>query len=738
MADKLKVMIIDDAPGNIKVLATILRESYEVIAVTSGPLALKMVAENPPSLILLDVRMPEMDGYEVCQELKKDIKTRNIPIIFVTSKDLPDDVVRGFSMGAVDFITKPVTPAVVRARVKTHIELSEAHLKLLLLDQKERRLQLARKTETLTSSMLDLAPVSEKFKAIAQFVVENYGMDGCRIWMFRPEEVGKEGCSFALENNIRDECRQKGCCIHLTTSHSQEIPFDANQEGIPLGHDQIQPIIASKTGRIVSNDLANDDRFRSHFWARNMGLVSFAGFQLRNRKAAMVGALASYSRHHLDEETVTALTQLAILASQVIVGAQDREEIESAMHHAQAANRAKTAFLATINHEIRTPMNAIVGMADLLADTKLDERQRNYLDRILKGSSLLLSVINAVLDFSKIEAGKMTLAQSPFDPGNLVEDVCATLANSAFQKGLELACHVGWGVPDQLLGDDTRLQQVLINLVGNAIKFTHSGRVVVRVTLAQDLKQTDIANEDHSILLHFTVSDSGMGIPKDQLENIFAPFQQIEDFHTRRFGGTGLGLTICQRLINLMKGHLWVESQEGKGSQFHFTILFKTVVGKSASNDLSKNRMDLSGRRVIISDALPISREILTETLIHWGADVVNASDIQNTRDKIRLAAANNAPFDFLILDIRFSERQELQQHVPMVPERGMDTAAMLISSPRQMSQFAQGVQDRNQPFILFRPIKRSDLVRVFEGILRKGEPTPDSAHAPSFAPPSP
>ncbi|MBF0429625.1 MAG: response regulator, partial [Magnetococcales bacterium] len=666
----------------------------------------------PPALILLDVKMPEMDGYQVCQQLQAHPTTRTIPIIFVTTKDSPDDVVRGLSLGAVDFITKPITPAIVRARVKTHLELLEAHLKKILLEEKDRHLELARKSNILTSSMLDLAPVRDKFDAITRFAVETYGVDLCRVWMFKPGAVGKEGCPIARKNHIFDECRQKGRCIHLMSSCGNEMPFEDDREGIPFGHAQMGLITAREEGRFISNDLANDPTFKAGPGVVYTGLAAIAGFQLRNRQGKMVGIMANFALHPLDDVTITALTQLATLTSQVILGQQDREEIELAMIQAQAASRAKTAFLATMSHEIRTPMNAVIGMASILLDTPLDERQKSYLGRIVRGAHTLLSVVNDILDFSKMEAGKMTLAQQPFDPGLLVEDVCSTLSHAVFQKGLAFACQVGVGVPDLLLGDASRLKQIVINLLGNAIKFTNSGEIVVRVTVEKENGTSATSAHANAVALHFLVADSGVGIPENKFEAIFNSFEQVENFLTRRHGGTGLGLSICTRLVELMGGRIWVESKEGEGSQFHFTVLFDKPHWETVGTEISYNRMDLAGCRILLADGHESHRKILTDTLAHWGAEVVVATDIKDVRDKISTAREGNRPFDFLLLDVRFSERKDSRPEVPNTTMAIFDFSVILVSSPIQQSLFANGIWQRKKEFVLLRPVKRRDLVQ--------------------------
>lgn len=440
--EKIKILAIDDNPDNLIALRAIVSDvlpGTEVLTVLNGMKGIDLARIEDPDVILLDIIMPEMDGFDVCRFLKKDLRLRHIPVLFLTALKTTREIrMKALEAGAEGFLSKPFDETELVAQICSMAKIKAANVQQ---NQEKERLVIL---------------VAERTQAIEQELV--------------------------MRRKVEQELLQANQSLHRSQTEMMKVLEDLKAE--------------------------NAER--------------------RKAELTMIEA---------------------------------KEE-------AEAANAAKSQFLANMSHEIRTPLNGIMGVLQLMQMTEMTEEQQEYMSISKISSDALLMVINDILDYSKIEAGKMELESIPFNVEKVIEDAVSLFRLSAEKKGLIIAVNINADVPDSLKGDPFRLRQVLSNLMGNAVKFTHEGRVDVFV------KRNQLRNEN-AVELEFVVADTGIGIPLCKSNALFQSFSQVDNSNTRRFGGTGLGLAISKSLIELMSGEIWVESKSGMGSRFSFTCVLE-------------------------------------------------------------------------------------------------------------------------------------------------------------------
>lgn len=567
-SSKAQILIVDDYPTNIKVLSDLLIDyGFEVLIARDGENALQKLQRITPDLILLDVLMPGIDGFETCQRLKSQESTQNIPVIFMTALADPVDKIKGLTLGAVDYITKPFQQEEVLARINTHLKLRSLAKQL---EEQNAQLQEEARSRQLAESALRIS--EEKF---AKAFRSNPGP-----MMILTLDEGK-----FLEIN-QNFCRILGYPPEAVLGKPlNELNLSVNQEEC--------------------------DRFFATL--REKRLVHHQEWQFYTQSGEIRFLLVS-------AELITVRDTPCVLAMMLDITdcKQAAWDLQQAKASADLANQAKSQFLAHISHELRTPLSTILGYAQLMARTPpLSPEQQEYLNIINRSSEHLLTLINDVLEMTKIESGKLTLNETPLPLSALLTTLEGMFEPQVRNKALGFEIEVAPEVPSYLQIDEIKLRQILINLLSNAVKFTERGQVTLRVSTLPN---------SHPLRLVFEVEDTGPGIAPEEMEGLFDPFIQTE-VGRRSQGGTGLGLPISQRFAQLMGGEISVRSQVGQGSVFHFEVPVTPVDATELASPQPRRQVTglTPGQptyRILVVEDQAANRQLLVKQLTTVGFEV--------------------------------------------------------------------------------------------------------------------
>jgi len=628
---KARILVVDDNLNILKLLKNILTEhDYQVCFATNGTRALLAVQAETPDMILLDVRMPDMDGYEVCQRLKSDPGTQDIPVIFITARHELGDKMKAFSAGGVDYLTKPFEAEEVIARVKTHLTINSLKRRLQkaneTLEEKVRsRTEALQKSEEKYQDLYDNAPgmylsVDAKTAAITE----------CNHTLVKATGYAKE------------EIIGRPVFAMYTPESAEYAKTNVFPQFVKTGKIEGEELQVQRKDGSVFDVLLNVSAVRDEEGEVICGRSSWRDITKRKKAQDELAALNARLEELVDKRTM-ALAKTA--------------------KKARIANKAKSEFLARMSHEIRTPMNGIIGLTNLVLKSELTPRQEDYLRKVRRSSDHLLNIINDILDFSRIEEGRMEIDATDFMLNHVISRIADITGERAAEKNVELFYVIDKAVPLSLRGDPLRLNQILINLVGNAVKFTERGEILIRVRV------TDRPMAENETELLFSVRDTGIGISPEKIEILFQPFTQADGSVTRKYGGTGLGLSICRQLVNLMGGRIWAESavmsepaeavsepaeEEGGGSTFYFTLPFALQSEERRRVLLAPE--DVRNLKVLVVDDSEAARIIFRDMLEAFGSFQVTVADSgKEALDKLR-GALYHKPYDLVILDWRMPD----------------------------------------------------------------------------------
>ena len=591
--DSERILVVDDTPANLQLLTNLLKEQgYIVHPASDGKLALEFIQTTRPDLILLDIRMPGMDGYEVCRRFKADEKIRNVPVIFVTALGNERDKVEGFRVGAVDYITKPFQPEEVLARIRIHLRLREL-TENLKQEVDERTKELVVTNQRLQQEIAERKRAEESLQRLNR---ELRAISKCNQTLMR--SVDEQILLNSICQIICDDAGYRMAWVGYAENDEAGTIRPVAWAGAENGYLKEARITKAKMERgggpsgtaIRSGEsvcIHNFTKESKAVWrdrALQCGYRSGIALPLKDESGNTFGVLNIYSSEpdiftpdeirlleELANDLAFGIVALRTRAERKLAESQKESAVEAmrqAKVQAEVANRYKTEFLTNISHDLRTPLNAILGFAYILKSVDMPEEYQKSVDFINESGKHLLELVESILDVSKMELGKTELKSKEFDFLKLLENSVAAARVELGEKDVKIFLSIEGKIP-RLKGDTLRVKQIIDNLLSNAEKYTEQGEIKITV------KPDDIQPDEKKYRVRVSVKDTGIGIPAEKLPYIFDPFSRFHEFYKgKTFEGTGLGLHIVQGLVRFMGGDIRVASEVGKGSEFIVTFNF--------------------------------------------------------------------------------------------------------------------------------------------------------------------
>ncbi len=661
MPDNFKqtILVVDDDSIIRELMVCILEDDYDVIAARDGEEALRFVESVQLDLVLLDVVMPGMDGYELLRRIRQIPEMEAVPVIFLTCMSEHDSESRGLEMGAADYICKPCNPQLVRLRVKNHLLLKSHRDELAERYEIQKELD-----EELMEALRDYRNSERKYRLLFENMI----------------------AGFALHEMICDEQGNGIDYRFLEVNQAFERMTGLKAEDI--------------AGRTVREVLPETEQYWIDSYSRVASTGEIASFQNYSGKLGRYFDVWAFSPEK---------GKFAVVFVDITDRKKAEEVVIRAKLQAEAANRAKGEFLAKMSHEIRTPMNGILGMSQLLALTGLTEEQSGHLQHLESASAQLMHVINDILELTNLESGAATLERVEFSLRHAIEEAIIIQSSRIAAKNLVLHKELAPDLPENVCGDELRIKQVLLNLIGNAVKFTEKGTITVKAEL--------IGRDSKGYLARITVSDTGIGMTQEEIQKVFRPFEQADNSATRSFGGTGLGLSISLRMAELMGGNITVESTPGAGSSFHLDLQLEPAIPfdvKTAADKTPEKREKPQLSLLVVEDNL-LNQRTIAMMLERAGHVAFVANDGKEGVDRWR-----SGGIDLILMDIQMPVMDGIEALAVIRDEEA--GAAVRTPVIAITADALKGSEERllghGFDAYLSKPVKLRDMVRAIEKVM--------------------